>query len=73
MGRKKKSGGKRGATKAGRIHITAASLIGVCLALLIIGSSVYSALTSGRYGGFYATALGVLLLCAVVWGTVRKR
>jgi hypothetical protein len=39
----------------------------------MVGLGIYHAIASGRYGSLYITALGVILLTLVVWGSVRRR
>ena len=72
MGRKKKSR-KRGVQEASRIKITPASLLGICIGLLLIGVGLYSALAMAEYGGLYVVVLGVVFVVAVAWGSVRRK
>lgn len=72
MGRIKKN--KKLAARGGRRKkITPASLVGISLGLVIVGSGLYSAVYMKEYGGLYVVLLGAVLLVAVVWGSLRKR
>jgi len=53
--------------------MTPASVIGVGLGLLLVGTGLYAAFETGEYGGFYVVALGVIFTAAVCWGVIRKR
>ena len=72
MARKKKTDRRRGGN-ARRSQMTPASLIGIGIGLLMVGVGGYSAVARGEYGAFYIAVLGVCVLAAVCWGTLRKR
>jgi len=64
---------KSGTRDRKKVKMTPASVIGVGLGLLLVGTGLYAAFETGEYGGFYVVALGVIFTAAVCWGVIRKR
>ena len=72
MDRKKKRK-KCAPQKTKRLNITPASMIGIAIGLVLVGTGVYQAVAHREYGGYYVVALGSVFVIAVCWGSVRKR